>query len=420
MSRDRKPKSADDLVDWFTVSYKSIVIAVIAVAAIVGGAGYYLYSRGVPAEAPPATAAPAMVQPTAHFTAIEGNVRVKAVGTFEWVPADTSTVLKKSDLVRTGPGSAAEIRFFDGTVVAVKPDSLITIEETAADPSTRRTKVAWHISSGEVQFEVPRQSVPGSQTEISTPTVRTTAREQSAGAILVQPTGESDVRVYEGRVEAKTRAGDTLELTQNEAFSVDSAGRAGPERKLPEIPVLVAPAHDSTVTYGDPARSTTLLAWRAVPGATAYHVVLDYSPYFNRPLADRAGLADTSVEVRGLEPGKYYWRVAAVTGEGVEGSFSEFARFTVTRNAGARASGGPPPPLAIDTVETRSSILQVKGRTEPGATLTVNGQRVDVQPDGSFNEYVQLTKAGRQIVTIRAVGINGGINEQRRTVVVGE
>jgi hypothetical protein len=341
------------------------------------------------------------------------------VGTFEWVTADPSTALKKSDLVRTGPGSAAEIRFFDGTVVAVRADSLITIEETASDPSTRRTKVAWHISSGEVRFEVPRKPVPGSETEISTPTVRTTAREQAAGAIFVQQTGESDVRLYTGRVEARTRAGDTVELTQNEAFSVDAVGRAGPEVRLPGIPVLVSPAHDSTVTFPDPSRATTLLAWRQVAGAAKYHVVLDYSPYFNRPLADRVG-DETSVEVRGLEAGRYYWRVAAVSAEGVEGSFTEVARFTVTRNAGGARTSGPPPLLVIDSVDVRSSILQVKGRTEPGATLTVNGQRIDVQADGAFNEFVQLTKPGRQIVVLRSAGINGGVNEQRRTVVVGE
>ncbi|HET7747602.1 MAG TPA: FecR family protein [Vicinamibacteria bacterium] len=419
MPPDRRNKPSDDLVDWFTVTYKSIFIAVSVIVVAAAGVGYYFYSRNPP-PAPPPTEAAAPVQATAHFTAIEGNVKVKAVGTFEWVTADPSMVLKKSDLVRTGPGSAAEIRFFDGTVVAVRADSLITIEETAADPSTRKTKVAWHISSGEVRFQVPRQSVPGSQTEISTPTVRTTARDQAAGAILVQQSGESDVRLYEGKVEAKTKSGDTVELTDNEGFKVDAAGRAGPELKLPGVPALLAPAHESSVAYPDPARATTLLAWRDVPGATAYHVMLDYSPHFNRPLVDDATIRQTKLEVRGLDVGKYYWRVAARTPDGVEGNFSGFGRFTVARPGGGEEGSGPPPALVIDSLDVRSSILQVKGRTEPGATLTVNGQRVDVHADGTFNEFIQLTKPGRQIVTLRSQSINGGVNEQRRTVVVAE
>jgi hypothetical protein len=41
-----------------------------------------------------------------------------------------------------------------------------------------------------------------------------------------------------------------------------------------------------------------------------------------------------------------------------------------------------------------------------------------VQVDGSFNEFIQLGKTGRQVVVVRAVGINGGENEQRRPVLV--
>ena len=68
----------------------------------------------------------------------------------------------------------------------------------------------------------------------------------------------------------------------------------------------------------------------------------------------------------------------------------------------------------------RTNILQVKGRTEPGATVTVNGQRVDVQAaTARFNDFITLEKAGRQVVVIRATGLNGGVNEQKRPVVVG-
>jgi hypothetical protein len=48
----------------------------------------------------------------------------------------------------------------------------------------------------------------------------------------------------------------------------------------------------------------------------------------------------------------------------------------------------------------------------------VNDQRVDVQGDGAFNEFIQLDKVGRQLVVIRSIGINGGVSEQKRPVVV--
>ena len=79
---------------------------------------------------------------------------------------------------------------------------------------------------------------------------------------------------------------------------MDEAGKAGPEQSLPPPPALLAPSHQAEITYPDPSRATTLLVWAPVPGAAAYHVMLDYSPYFNRPLVDRARHPDTSVELR--------------------------------------------------------------------------------------------------------------------------
>ena len=416
----RRVKSQDDTIDWFTVSYRSIFIALLFIVLVASAVGYYFWPReapgATPVEAPPATVT------TARFTTLEGNVKVKTVGTFEWVNADRAMVLRKSDLVRTGAGSAAEITFFDGTVVHVRPDSLITIEETSEDPSTKRRKVAWHISSGEVQFNAPRPGAGGSEREISTPTLRTTTREAAAGGVAVQESGESNVKLYSGTAKVETKTGETLQLEANTQLKVDAAGKAGAAHSLPPVPALLAPQHQTEITYQDPARATTLLVWKPVPGATAYHVMLDYSAYFNRPLVDRTGITESSVEVRGLEVGKYYWRVSAVDKDGVEGSFSEFARFTVSRPQGGARGTGDPPPIIIESIEVRQNILQVRGRTEPGATLTVNGQRVDVASDGAFNEFIQLPadKPGRQIVAFRSVGINGGVAEVKRPVMVGE
>lgn len=414
MPDSEKKKNSDDDLDWVTVSYKTIYSVLGVVLLIAGGLLYFKYGRTA-APTPPVPEA-ASAATTARFTSIDGAVKVKAVGTFEWVNANRGIVLKKSDLVRTGPGASAEITFFDGTVVHVRPDSLITIEETSEDPSTRRRKVAWHISSGEVNFQTVRANVPGSATEVSTPTVKSTVGENSAANIRVAQTGDSDIRLFRGSGRVETKGGQTVSLAGNEALKVDASGAAGEKISLPAPPALLAPAHQSEISYADPSRSTTLLVWKPVPGAVSYRLMLDYSAFFSRPLVDQP-VRDTSQELRGLEEGKYYWRVAAVDKSGNEGPFSEFARFGVTKPLAGQAPQGTPPPLTIDSLDVRTNILQIKGRTEPGATVTVNGQRVDVQGNGSFNEFVTLEKLGKQTVVVRAVGVDGGVSEQRRTVV---
>ena len=416
----RKPRRPEDDFDWFTVTYKSIYTVVGVLVALAASAYYYFFVRQND-TAPPVTPLEAAVTvTTARFTTIEGTVRVKKAGTMEWVVADPSMTLRKSDFVRTNPGAAAEVTFFDGTVVHVRPDSLITIEETSEDPRSKRRRVAWFISSGEVNFKTVRPNVPGSQTEISTPTVRTTTANDAAGDIRVQEgSGETEVKVSQGSTQLVTKSGETRELSQGRGVRVDNAGKAGPEIVLPGVPTLLAPPHQSEVSYPDPARATTLLHWNPIPDAVAYHLMLDYSAYFNKPIVDRNGIKANSQPLI-LDVGKYYWRVAAVSKDGVEGPFSEFFRFAVTRPTGAAAGAGPPPPLVIDALDVRTNILQIKGRAEPGATVTVNGQRVDVMADGSFNEFITLEKPGRQVVLIRATSINGGARELRRSVVVGD
>ena len=121
-------------------------------------------------------------------------------------------------------------------------------------------------------------------------------------------------------------------------------GRAGAPQNLPAVPVLLAPPHQAEIAYPDTARATTLLAWRPVPGATGYHFQIDYSPYFNRPIYDRRGMEGAFHRAARARRGEVLLAGGRRGQEGAEGSFSEFARFTVSRAAGGARGGGPPPP----------------------------------------------------------------------------
>lgn len=213
----------------------------------------------------------------AHFTALEGTVQVRSVRTLHWVDADEQTALKRGDLVRTGPGATAVIRYHDGTDFRLRPQSLIAIDPTWTDGN---------------EDDPSRRSEP--------------------------------IRDWEpacGRIEPKANEGA-------------STGAAGGEGKvvLPGVPKLLAPPHASEIAHPDPERATTVLAWEAVTGAACYHVMVDYGPSFARPPIDRKDWKVPSMELKGLEPGTYYWRVSAVDSDGAEGSFSEPSRFTIVKS----------------------------------------------------------------------------------------
>ena len=380
---------------------------------LVGVVGWVYLGRPTPPPEPAETSTPA--QTAARFTAVEGSVKVKTVGSFEWVDAKVATRLQKNDLVRTASGGSAEITFFDGTVVQVRPDSLITIEESSEDPLTKRRRVAVKMESGEVEYQTGRFNVQGSSAEVATPTLRVRQGEMAAGGVRVSESGDSDVRQFRGTGHVETTAGEEIELGSREALAVDATGTAGPKRSLPGSPRLLAPPHQAEISYPKLAAATTLLAWEPVTEAVSYHVMLDYTPFFNRPLVDQRSVGRSSWELTGLEAGEYYWRVAAENAEQEEGAFSESAQFAIVRSEPRAAA---PPPLSVETLDVRMNILQVAGRTAAGATVTINGQEVEVRGDGRFAEFLTLQGAGEQEVVIRAVGPDGGVNEERHSVMV--
>ena len=404
---DKPPsRSAGDRLEWFTVRYRTIAIAGVLLVALAGALGWRLVGQRTP-PTPPVT----VIETGARFLSIDGSVEVKRASTLEWLPATRAMVLQQNDLVRTRSGGTAEIRFADGTLFNVRPDSLITIEESTQNPVSRQQRVALSIQSGQANFTTATRSVLGTTT-ISTPTLRTTVQRETAGSMEVADSGATGLRIFRGAGEAQTKSGQRINLASNEGVRVDAGGAAGPKTALPVVPQLTAPPNQTEFSFPELAQGITLLLWNAVPGAASYRVMVDYSASFARPLDDRQRQGATQMELRGLDAGSYYWKVAAIDAKGVEGGFSELWRFTLSK----AAAGNAPPPLSVDVLELKGNVLHVRGRTEPGASLVLNGERLEVQADGTFNQFLTFDGSSGSSVLLRSTGAKGGVAELRRRV----
>ncbi|PIR59012.1 MAG: hypothetical protein COU69_02305 [Candidatus Pacebacteria bacterium CG10_big_fil_rev_8_21_14_0_10_56_10] len=62
--------------------------------------------------------------------------------------------------------------------------------------------------------------------------------------------------------------------------------------------------------------------------------------------------------------------------------------------------------------------IKVAGRTEPEATVLVNAQPVAIQPDGSFQTEVFVSREGLTTITVEASDRRGKTNLVQRTVTV--
>jgi hypothetical protein len=353
----------------------------------------------------------------ARFTIVEGRVRVKPNALEAWKEAVLQDLLHVGDVVQTERGSGAAIAFNTGSSLNVKPNSIVYLGGSA-----ELSTAAWRVDSGNVDFSVGDQT-----TEIVTPNLTTTAERHTRGSIDVGEEGETDVKVFQGQAEVATRQGQVISLGENEAVQVDARGEAGDKQLLPPAPILVAPEIRAALPYAAPPEATAELSWEAVMGGDTYHVALDYNVSQAELLLaatlDVPGIRDTSHALEGLDPGRYFWRVAAVNEQGLEGEFSRVAFFSVEPLPEAVPVAVPEPALDVpfltlaEVVEVAPGVLHVHGRAAPGSAVTVDGFPVGLLHDGSFSEHVRRTD--RREVTVRATSPEGQFAERTRPVPPG-
>jgi len=111
--------------------------------------------------------------------------------------------------------------------------------------------------------------------------------------------------------------------------------------------------------------------------------------------------------------------VAAIDTDGVQSDWSSIRRFRLTR--GSRRlpmEDHTPPELEVQRARQMGQLFIVEGQTEPGATVTINGEKVDVDANGHFRKAVEATSDGWNDLVVAAVDPAGNRTERRQRVFV--
>ncbi len=353
-----------------------------------------------------------LVSQEVRFYRVEGDVRVKRAGEFAWEGADRKMVLHIGDQVKTSSSASVQLIYFDGTVTTVQPGSLLEIRDLYEDPATKVRKVSEKLNWGEVMSSTQKRNVEGSVHEVATD--KATARTGDAGEIRVSYDKEkktSTFDVFQGRVEIASPDRRVV-VEAGERLMASAEGSLSAKEVLPGVPRLIAPSDQRVFVYDDPQKATTTLTWEKVPGVSRYHLSISDRMLFTRPLYD-ADRAETSVVIDGIAAGSYYWRVAAISPSGVRGPDSEARRFRVSSHKIRDREDTTPPKLEITEFVQTGPMLIINGKTEPGALLWIDNEKVDVYDDGTFYAVIRLKKEGVNELHLLAQDAAG--NESRLT-----
>ncbi|HET9181154.1 MAG TPA: hypothetical protein VFP59_03395 [Candidatus Angelobacter sp.] len=338
----------------------------------------------------------------AHFIAIDGVVRVKKASSNTWVTADYGLALEKNDVVQTSDEGIARVRLADGTNYTVKPGSLIVIQENSVNES-QQTKVAVQVTTGTVDLATAAAMPRGSKSQVIVAGATATFAPESAGEVQNDPRNDQhSILVKKGGAEV-SRGNEDVKLVQNEkvAFTSESAQMT----KTREIgpPVLMDPKSGDNVPL-DPKSKGVTLSWAPVDGVHTFHVKVASNQFFTGPLIVDQDWTHLELVLSNLNPGSYWWEVQSISDSGKLSAASERNKFTVV----PYAESGSRLPVEIVAMVQHGHVFEIKGQTEPGARVMVNGQEVAmINPDGSFHHFTNPLPTGESWITVTAQNSKG-------------
>jgi hypothetical protein len=416
-----KPKISRVEVYWHTVKYRTVMLYVLIVLVIVAGTIYLVFpdasskllQRLSDAVAPRDGSAASLMARQARFVNLDGKVQVKKVNSLQWVTADYQLTLDKGDEIQTAQDGVARVAFADGTQYTVKGDTFVTVEENTV-ASDRASQVGVHLDTGQVDLNTGTWQVPGSKAEVSFENAVASIHSNSRAAVRSDPaTKEQEVTVDSGSA-GLDRGSEHVDIGQYERATF-AAGGAGPITKTQVLapPELSEPLNLQPIIVADPKHDPIHFAWKSSATAKLYDFQASTTTAFNNIIMERKTAA-TSVDVAGFEPGDYFWRVRAIDEKNNVSDPGDAYKFTLVEQGKEQEML-----LEVDGTELQGNVVEVIGRTEPGAALIINGEEVaDIQQDGHFRYFTPAMDRGSHTIVITGQNRRGGTAIKRVDVVI--
>jgi hypothetical protein len=416
-------------IAWKTVTYRSVALLIMAGVAVfliavrftfpqftensikaVGSMTNKVLER-VAGMAPAAGSGVSVAQ-QAHFTALDGTVRVKKSNGNSWVAADYNVPLDKGDVVQTGSEGMAKVVFNDGTSYTVKQDSLIVIEENSANDQ-QQTNVAVAVSTGTVDLSTATYS-QGSKSQVIVAGATASLSPQSTAQVHNDPKlDQHEILMKKGTGEV-TRNGETVQLANWEKVSFQATEPHMEKAKGTGPPTPISPANMAPIFTSGEATKDVEFSWTPMANAVAYRLRISRNPYFSSTLVDkRVNTADVSVT--SLGEGAYYWVVQSYEASGKESVESEKNRFTII----SKGKQTDAIAMELDPFIQHGHVIEVGGKTQVGARVMVNGREVPmVTTDGTFHYFTPPLATGEAVITVTAQTAQGGVNTQQKKIII--
>ncbi len=332
----------------------------------------------------------------------EGGVERRGAGDVVWKTAPVDSLLVEGDRLRTLENAFAVLLFRDQSRLRMDENSQLLIKRMRSNLLEKREQAQVSLISGDL-FALLGANKARSAFDVELPGVELDG--DSRDFFVRRDKQTTKVANYQGNLELASDQ-QRLTLEENEGVAVSEAGFTDKRALLPP-PEGLHPAAGE-LFYRLPLD----LAWAPVEAAGSYWVEISDDPGFQKVRRTETVTDAAELQLEDLPEGAYFWRVIAVDDAGFPGPRSAAAGFSLIFDR-------QPPLLAVRRpaadARVRTTPLEIRGLTEAGARLTLNGEPVTLEGDGDFTLSLGLQR-GENTLIFQAMDAAGNTAEVQRRV----
>lgn len=370
-------------IEWWRIKrstiYGAIFLAVL-LSAVFGGIWYAMKNDWFLAS----TETQAIPQDAGKLTSFEGDVRIIRASTRETILVTKTTYVLAGDTIQTQGDGRATVQMIDGSTLAIRPNSTVVVRDSSSLFGGKNVRVA--LDDGQINVKTEDQP-ENTKNVVEVMESENRLLPQTDASFNTNPTTNGgEIRISRGGVETNV-GGQTTVIKENEFAAVNN-GQLAAKEKIIAAPRPNSPDNSGQVFDVSGRGAVITFRWQTTDGVAAANFALQIakSPYFapDSVLLDKQSLANGNFTLNDVPPGTYYWRVRVTSRSGQTSDWCEPWKFNVVKRGGSQTI--PAGEWKVDQVG--GNIYRVSGKTQPGATVRIQGRETFAQGDGSFTLQV--------------------------------
>lgn len=360
-------------------------------------------SRAMAIEAEKEAKAKSQTSTEAVLNYIKGVVEGKLSGAELWKNLAINSKLFEEDKVRTLTGSYAEILFTDKSRIKLNENSQVLIQRTRVDLLKNKSEATVKIEKGDA-FALLTGGKGKKNFNVEIPGVKADIKSKSFW--VKREEKKTKIANYEGEIEVQSKI-SKVTIAENQGSTVSDNGNITEPKDLLPAPKIISPQNQQ-VFYS----SLLSVSWSPVEGTENYLIQISADQNFKDYIYTAKSKTNSVSSVK-MNGGNYFVRVACEDKDGFIGPFSEFVFFNMTVDV-------TPPFLTVsspaDSLITNKPEVEVKGKFEKGAIVTLNGRDLNL-PYGKedFSEKVTLNDGANKVI-VEARDSSNNISSVKLTV----